>query len=126
MNSTIKKSWSVRNILTTAAVLAATSGVAQAALLASPPLPINSNQNYGCAVANIGTRAIDVEVEVVIDGGGYGSKVTCQALAPSAVCVANNDAGFFDQRYCTVKTTSKKTVRGNFCNNATGACVPVQ
>jgi hypothetical protein len=104
------------------------AGTAHAATLASGPLRVAEQNAYSCSAGNVGTREVDVEVTVTIDGGatGNGVSTTCAGLAPNAVCVAANDAASTKYRFCTVKTSNRKAVRGTFCNTTTAVCVPVQ
>lgn len=109
-----------------AALLAATATSANAASLASGPLRVADLQTYGCSVVNVGTKPVDVEVVVTIDGGGSGATKTCAGLVPNDICIAENDAGSFGYRFCTATVTSKKSVRGTFCDVTTGICTPLQ
>lgn len=108
--------------------LFALAGSAQAATVGSGPLRIADLNAYACAVANVSSKPVAVEVNVIIDGGAAGSGATnvCPALAPNAVCTAANDAGSTNYRTCVVTTGSKRALRGTFCNVTTGICVPVQ
>lgn len=109
-----------------AALLAATATNAHAASIASGPLRVADLQTYNCSVVNVGTKPVDVEVVVTIDGGGGGATKKCAGLLPSDVCIAENDAGSFGYRFCTATATSKKSVRGTFCDVNTGICTPLQ
>lgn len=113
-------------ILMGAALLAAVASRAEAASIGSGPLRVDDLETYTCAVVNIGTKPIDVEVEVTINGGGNGATKKCAGLAPDGVCVAENDAGSAGYRFCTATASSKKSVRGTFCDVSTGLCIPVQ
>jgi hypothetical protein len=116
----------IYRLFTGVALLAATAAPAHAASLGTGPLRVADLQSYRCAVVNIGTRPTDVEVVVTIGGGGGGADKSCAALAPNGVCVAENDAGFAADRFCTVAAGSRRSVRSAFCNVSTGICVPVQ
>lgn len=109
-----------------AALLVATASSAQAAAIASGPLRIADLQTYSCSVVNVGTKPVDVAIVVTIDGGGGGATKTCAALAPNDVCIAENDAGSFGYRFCTATASSRKSVRGTFCDVTTGICTPLQ
>ena len=108
------------------AVLAVAASPAAAASIGSGPLRVKDLETYSCSVVNIGTKPVDVAIEVRINGGGNGTTKNCAALAPNAVCVAENDAGSFGYRFCTATVSSKKTLRGSFCDVDTGECTPVQ
>lgn len=109
-----------------AALLAATASTADAAGIAAGPLRVADLESYTCAVVNIGTKPVDVEVVVTINGGGGGATKKCAGLAPNGVCLAENDAGSSGYRFCTATATSKKSVRGTFCDVSTGICIPLQ
>ena len=109
-----------------AALLAATASSAHAAAIASGPLRVADLESYTCAVVNIGTKPVDVEVVVTINGGGGGATKKCPGLAPYGVCLAENDAGSSGYRFCTATATSKKSVRGTFCDTSTDVCTPLQ
>jgi hypothetical protein len=109
-----------------AALLAATASSAQAAAIASGPLRVADLQTYSCSVVNVGTKPVDVDVAVTIDGGGNGATKKCAGLVPNDVCIAENDAGSFGYRFCTATVSSRKSVRGTFCDVTTGTCTPVQ
>ena len=126
MSSTNGTRKGLRAVTITAALLALSAVQAVAAPLAAGPLRILDNNNYSCAVVNTSSKAIAVKVSVTIDGGGYGAEQDCPSLAPNAVCVATNDAGFAGYRSCTITTSAKRNSHATFCNNSTGICVPAQ
>ena len=109
-----------------AALLAATASTAHAAAIAAGPLRVADLESYSCSVVNIGTKPVDVEVVVTINGGGNGATKKCPGLAPNGVCIAENDAGSSGYRFCTATATSKKSVRGTLCDVSTGICIPLQ
>jgi hypothetical protein len=108
------------------ALLAISVSPAAAASIGSGPLRVKDLETYGCSVVNVSAKPVDVQVVVSINGGGSGVSKSCPALAPNAVCVAENDAGSFGYRFCTATVSSKKAVRGSFCDVTSGVCVPVQ
>lgn len=108
------------------ALLAVAASPAAAASIGSGPLRVKDLDNYHCSVVNVSAKPVDVRVAVSINGGGYGADKTCAALAPNAVCVAENDAGSIGYRFCTATVGNKKAVRGTFCDVTSGLCVPVQ
>ena len=75
---------------------------------------------------NVHTGAVAAEIGVTIAGGGYGAAADFPSLSPAGVCAAENQAGSSNYRYCTIRTTNRKAVRGTFCNDTTGVCIPVQ
>lgn len=85
-----------------------------------------ANQNYSCSAVNVGMRDVVVEVSVTIVGSAIGSGAveTCSPLAPVEACTAIDQAGGTNYRYCTITTSSKRTVRGTFCNDMTGHASP--
>ncbi|MBY0275400.1 hypothetical protein K2Z84_08665 [Candidatus Binatia bacterium] len=113
-------------ILLGAALIATVASRADAAQIGSGPLRVADLESYTCAVVNIGTKPVDVDVVVTIDGGGGGATKKCAGLVPNDVCIAENDAGSSGYRFCTATASSKKSVRGTFCDVGTGLCVPVQ
>ena len=127
MSSISKKTYiGFRAVLVATAILVAGSSAVEAATLASGPLYVQGQHYFTCMVANVHTGAVAAEVDVTIAGGGYGAAADCPSLAPAGVCAADNQAGSGNYRYCTITTTNRKAVRGTFCNNTTGVCIPVQ
>jgi len=127
MTSITKKTYiGFRAVLVAAAILAVGSSAAEAATLASGPLRIQDLQWFTCMAVNVHTGDVAAKVDVTIAGGGYGASASCPSLSPAGVCAADNQAGSANYRYCTITTTNRKAVRGTFCNNTTGVCIPVQ
>jgi hypothetical protein len=126
MKSTTEKGMRFRAMVVTVVVFA--SGAAQAATISSAPLRIADSNNYSCAAVNVSTKDVAVEVNVSITGGaiGSGASEACSPLSPTSVCVAENQAGSANFRYCTITTSNKRAIRGTFCNTSTGICVPVE
>jgi hypothetical protein len=111
------------------AALMGVAGEARAALLASGPLRILSNQYFSCTAVNAGNSAVSVDVAITIAGSNVGSGALekCASLPSREICEAENQAGGTNYRYCTITTTGpKRAVRGTFCNTTTGVCIPVQ
>lgn len=106
--------------------LVAAASVAQAGSApATAPIFVNAGDDYGCTIANTGTKDVaSVEVKVIVNGNSLGASNTCAPLAAGSVCsVAAVSVPSSNNRWCTVTTLgSPKALRGRFCNQSTAEC----
>ena len=119
----------IRSTMLVLSFIGLATGTASAgAALVSPPIRASGSNTISCAVVNIGTKPLENVTMEIFTSEGLSSGIvnTCTLLQPGLACSALGAAGLDDYRYCKVTGGSKKSLRASLCNEATGACVPLQ
>jgi hypothetical protein len=104
---------------------------AHAVTLTAGPLHMSLDDNYTCAVVNVGTTKnlgpTTVQVTIVGSNPGSGTTASCDVVEPTHACTAANTAGGNSDRYCVTTAKGRKSaMSGTFCNRTTGFCLPLQ
>jgi hypothetical protein len=92
------------------------AGPAQAAKdLVTAPVLVRQNELVSCAVVNVGSKPVDVSVELIdtVVGSIFGPG-PCNAVGTNGVCVQSSASGAAEDRWvlCRITPGKKKSLRG--------------
>jgi hypothetical protein len=108
-----------------AAVLGSGSAQAASAFFTAPIL-VRQNELVSCQVVNVGTKAVDLSVELfdTVVGSIFGPG-PCPASGSGGICIQSSQSGAAEDRwvYCRVEPGKKKAVRGAITSSSGASAV---